>query len=390
MTAQGILFVSHDASRSGAPIALLHFLRWFKNNGNRPFSVMLGGDGELLSDFEEIAPTWSINWSHWRPGTRRTRLLNQVGFGSWACRAETNDARGFAAGCSPGLVYANSIASARAIDVLALDVPVLTYVHELKMMIQKLWSPHLERLLVNTRQFVAGSRAVQENLIREHGVAPKRIEIVHESIRVDQIRAGRTREEILRELGMPDDAQLVMGIGIGVWRKGIDIFVRLTKEVCQQNRRAHFVWIGCTSDAPVDVDYDIDYDIRTCGLTGRIRFLGMLARYAEYLAAADVFALTSREDPYPLVCLEAAALGKPIVCFAGAGGAPEFVEQDCGFVVPYLDVTAMAGRIASLLESADCRIKMGTVARRKVTERHDISVAAPRILEIIERTIARH
>jgi glycosyltransferase involved in cell wall biosynthesis len=107
------------------------------------------------------------------------------------------------------------------------------------------------------------------------------------------------------------------------------------------------------------------------------------------LAAADVFALTSREDPYPLVCLEAAALGKPIVCFAGAGGAPEFVEQDCGFVVPYFDVTAMAGRIASLLESADCRIKMGAAARRKVAERHDISVAAPRILEIIERTIAR-
>jgi len=27
-------------------------------------------------------------------------------------------------------------------------------------------------------------------------------------------------------------------------------------------------------------------------------------------------------------------------------------------------------------------------ARRKVTERHDVSIAAPRILEIIERTIA--
>jgi glycosyltransferase involved in cell wall biosynthesis len=344
---------------------------------------MLGGDGELVSDFEEIAPTWSINWSRWRPGMFRTRLLNKGGLGSWACRAETNDARGFAAGCSPALVYANSIASARAIDVLALDVPVLTYVHELELVFQERWSPHLERLLVNTRQFVAGSNAVRENLIRGHGVAPERIEIVHESIPVDQIRAVRTREEILQELGMPDDAQLVMGIGRDLWRKGSDIFVHLAQAVCQQNRRAHFVWIGGTSNP------QLSYDIRTSGLSGRIRFLGLLTKYAEYLAVADVFALTSREDPYPLVCLEAAALGKPIVCFAGAGGAPEFVEQDCGFVVPYFDVTAMAGRIASLLESADCRIKMGAAARRKVTERHDISVAAPRILEIIERTIAR-
>ncbi len=30
---------------------------------------------------------------------------------------------------------------------------------------------------------------------------------------------------------------------------------------------------------------------------------------------------------------------------------------------------------------------MGEAARRKVIERHDISVAAPRIAEIIERTI---
>ena len=40
------------------------------------------------------------------------------------------------------------------------------------------------------------------------------------------------------------------------------------------------------------------------------------------------------EDPYTLVCLEAAALEKPYVCFEGAGGSPEFVEEDCGFVVP--------------------------------------------------------
>jgi glycosyltransferase involved in cell wall biosynthesis len=86
--------------------------------------------------------------------------------------------------------------------------------------------------------------------------------------------------------------------------------------------------------------------------------------------------------------LEAAALEKPIICFAGAGGMPEFVEDDCGFVVPYLDITAMAERVACLLDSPECRLKMGEAACRKVAQRHDISVAAPRIMEIIERTIA--
>jgi glycosyltransferase involved in cell wall biosynthesis len=89
------------------------------------------------------------------------------------------------------------------------------------------------------------------------------------------------------------------------------------------------------------------------------------------------------------VCLEAATLAKPIVCFAGAGGAPEFVEEDCGFVVPYLDTMAMADRVVSLLDSQECRVTIGSAARRKVAQRHDLNGTAPRITEIIERTIAR-
>jgi glycosyltransferase involved in cell wall biosynthesis len=97
----------------------------------------------------------------------------------------------------------------------------------------------------------------------------------------------------------------------------------------------------------------------------------------------DVFTLTSREDPYPAVVLEAAALGKPIVCFQQSGGAPEFVEGDCGFVVPYLDVEAMAGRIAELLDDDDLRTRLGEAARRKVGMQHDLNRVAPRISQII-------
>src|SRR2546425_8840604 len=117
--------------------------------------------------------------------------------------------------------------------------------------------------------------------------------------------------------------------------------------------------------------------------TSRTRAESLVGKRSERVdAAADVFVLTSREDPYPLVCLEAAALEKPIVCFANAGGASEFVEKDCGFVVPYLDMLAMADRIVSLIDSADRRRTMGTAARRKVKERHDVSRAAPHIADI--------
>ena len=383
---RGILFVSHDATRTGAPIALLHLLRWFKKNGDRPFSVLLGGGGELVGDFEELANTWSMDCSRWRPDALRRGLLTAAGLGAWGRRAEERDVRRFAARRSPALVYANSIASARVIDVLAPQASILTHVHELDFMFDALSSPSLALLLGKTSQFVACSCAVRENLIRGHEVAPERVETVHESIPVDQVAAQRPRGHVLQELHIPADALLVVGSGTTSWRKGSDLFIQLARVISRQRPGVYFAWIGGGSLLEFA---QAEHDIRAAELGKKIRFTGGVATPADYLAAADVFVLTSREDPYPLVCLEAAVLQKPIVCFANAGGMPEFVEGDCGFVVPYLDVAAMADRVIYLLDSSERRLTMGAAARRKVAQRHDISKAAPRILEIIERTIAQ-
>ena len=382
---RGVLFVSHEATRSGAPTELLHFLRWFKKNGNRPFAVLLGCDGELTSAFHEVADTWSLDRTDWRPESLRSRFFRRIGLGQWTHRAETAEVVRFVARCAPALVYANSIASARVIEILAPEVPVLTHVHELEFMFRALANPSLGSLMTRSRRFIACSKAVRENLIREHGVDPKRVETVYEAIPVRQTQAKRTREEILRELHLPDDAFIVAGCGTVNWIKGPDLFVQVAREMCHQRPQAFFMWIG---GGPALELAQFEHDARLAGLGDRIRFTGAVSEAADYLAAADAFALTSRQDSYPLTALEAAALQKPIVCFAGAGGMPEFVEDDCGFVVPYLDVKAMADRLICLLDSPERQLTMGGAARRKVEQRHDIGEAAPRIKEIIERTIA--
>jgi glycosyltransferase involved in cell wall biosynthesis len=213
---------------------------------------------------------------------------------------------------------------------------------------------------------------------------PDRIDTVHEAIPVDGVNVQRSREEILQQLGLPDNAVLVVASGILYWGKGADLFVQLARAVCRQRPNAYFAWIGYSSPEQV---VQCKHDVRLAGLEGRVCLTGAVPRPADYFAAADVFVLPSREDSFPLACLEAAVLGKPIVCFADAGGAPEFVEDDCGFVVPYLDVAGMAERLIFLLDSLEYRLRMGAAARRKVKERHNVSIAGPRIAEIIERTI---
>jgi hypothetical protein len=56
----------------------------------------------------------------------------------------------------------------------------------------------------------------------------------------------------------------------------------------------------------------------------------------------------------------------PIVCFEDAGGMPEFVGKDAGFVIPYLDVTRAADSIMTLASSDGLRRSLGACAAAKV------------------------
>jgi glycosyltransferase involved in cell wall biosynthesis len=387
VSTRGISFVIPLGERNGATTALLHFLRWFKANGRRPFSILAAQDGELISEYGKLADTWTADRSHWCPGGLRAQGLGALGLGRWAQRAERADLRRFAGRCSPGLIYVNSVTreGARLVELLELRIPVLMHVHALEFFLHREAGSALPWVLSQAKQFIACSDAVRENLIRRHGITPDRIETVHEAIPVEEVCSKRTRAEILQELQLPDGALLVAACGNLYWGKGADLFVQLARAVCRQSSCAYFVWMGQTEPQEVA---RFRHDVRLLGLEQRVRLTGAVRRSADYLAAADVFVLTSREDSFPLVCLEAAALGKPIVCFREAGGMPEFVQQDCGFVVPYLDVAAMSEALICLLDSPECRLKMGEAARRKVIQRHDISVAAPRIMDIIERTAA--
>ena len=115
-----------------------------------------------------------------------------------------------------------------------------------------------------------------------------------------------------------------------------------------------------------------------------MRFLGIQSNPFDYFAACDVLTLLSREEAFGMVCLEAAVFGKPSVCFETAGVA-EFVEDDCGFVVPYLDIETMATKVANLLNNQDLYQRLGQRAKQKVQERHDIGIIAPKVLKIIEK-----
>ena len=384
-----ILFISHDASRTGAPIALLTFLRWLRANSDYRFEVLLGSGGAMESAFQSLTPTTTADVAAGRYLGHLSATVPQVLLNAWRKKRLRSLARRLS---KVDLVYSNTLQNGALLrELWRPGQNVLSHVHELEWWLGYRTSARdLDFTKEVTDHYIACSRVTSESLVSAQGVPPERITLCHAFVAVDEVelvRARANRHFTRRRLGISPDALVVGGVGTMDWRKGPDLFVQLAAMVIRRlpETDVHFVWAG--GDATGPARGGLLMDARRLGLGDRIRFVGPLEHPAELFAAMDVFALTSREDPFPLVMLEAAAAGVPLVCFAGGGGAPEFAHPDAGRVAAYLDVAGMATAVSDLLEREDERQRMGQIAAERVRKRHTVDQAGPVLMDVIQRSL---
>lgn len=104
------------------------------------------------------------------------------------------------------------------------------------------------------------------------------------------------------------------------------------------------------------------------GLTDHIVFTGFRKDVKQLLAASDIYAMPSFEEPCAVAFLEAMAMSKPIVAL-DSGGTPQLVDQGkAGFLAQPGDISALADYLASLIEQPALRQSMGEYARERVTQ----------------------
>lgn len=97
--------------------------------------------------------------------------------------------------------------------------------------------------------------------------------------------------------------------------------------------------------------------------------------------------MTSREDSFPLVNLEAGIMKKPVLCFEDSGGSVEFVSNNCGVVSPYLDIEHMANKIVELYNNKELMETLGFNAHEKVVNELNTNVQANKIFEILKQHV---
>lgn len=383
-----ILFLNHSASRNGASILLLDLVKWLRIRSTVQPTLMSFGRGPLETEFQDAVST--IRWRS------PSRLLGQTPFSQVSRISRNLDVgtlKWLAKTRRLDLIYANTAATWPQVQaLLQMRIPVLWHIHELPYALAlSLRGANALGLMSRVDRFVAVSAPVVDALHGEYGVPREKIDLVHgfarAPIRTKTVSA-QIRAELMSQFGWPLDAFVVGGCGGLGWRKGTDLFLQVARACASADggTAMRFVWIG--GDAADSEALQFQHDLRKLGLESVCQHVPSTADVSNYYCAMDTFALTSREDPFPLVMLEAGAAGVPTVCFAESGGGPEFVGDDAGVVVPYLDVAAFVAALQRLHRAPAMRRMQGEAARRRVLTQYGVEAQAPKLLASIERCLA--
>lgn len=376
-----LLFISHDASRTGAPILLLNLLKELKSKTEYSFDVLFREGGPLFAEFEQLASCHIWNKTYSCKSILKELILNQS-LVKYRSNREKNRYLNKVKSNYYQLIYSNSVKSA---DILVemtenAEIPIIQHVHELEFMIQTFCNPEaFKKSISRTSKFIAVSKIVQENLIQNHKVSKEKIDIIHAFI-PNEIEINKSRQQIRKELMFNEEDFVVVGSGTTDLRKGTDIFIQVAKKTIE-NEEIKFLWVG--GDRNSREFYIFQQDIQKLGLSNSIIITGTVDNPYDYFNAGDVFLMTSREDPFPLVCLEAARLKKPIICFENAIGSTEFINNENGIVVPYLSINEIATSITELSKDADTLTKKGS-AIQKDSERFNLMNASNQIKNLLQ------
>jgi len=371
-----VLFIGHEASKTGAPIALKHLmLSLEKTNRIQPWFVA-DGDGPLFDDYAALTP--AIRSTDYP--ISRSSFIHSL-------------ARWFAQMEGPKVAVCNTVVTREYAKALHdAGIPVIAWVHELPTSITRFGggAQTMKTIFQSARQVVYVSRSVQQANNRAFGSAPDFGRVIHNGVTPETSRDGQFREKLARELRIPISAPLVMGCGSIDGRKGVDLFIRVAHNILTEmkgegTQLPHFIWVGAGTGN--EWHTWCIHDAKILGIARQVHFSGERNDIADFYQHSRVFLLTSREDPFPLVSMEAMAYGLPVIAFAGATGQGILLKR-CGVVVPYLETDAMAQAAITLLRAPQQCAEVGQAVSRHILEHYSWDRCAADFMGEIDAILA--
>ena len=362
---KGIIYVSHDACYNGAQLLSLNIIEQLSKVYKYNVFVILINGGVLIDKFKLLASDYicleeqkdSINsLIHWLKNTQCKKAM------------------------------CNTVITGDVLKVLSEHgIHCISMIHEMEQVIKQY---HCESKLANIIKYadkiVYASDYVRKSADKICKVLDEKVMIIPQgNYKVNSygVHNAETRHIVRKKLGLSDDAQIILGVGFGDERKGIDLFIKAAIRTCTQNLLAAFVWVG---EIDQSKKAELDHMLFECSCKNQIVFAGPTDDVFLFYSAADLFVLTSREDPFPTVVMEAMEAGLPVVAFRDGGGYVENVTPETGVLVEMENWMSMADEISILLNDKYRRDELGKNAHNYIKKNFNFLDYVHSLLDLLD------
>jgi L-malate glycosyltransferase len=311
-----ILFFTPSGGRTGSEMML-----WYLLNALNPdvFEVQLVcfKDGELLKDFPPHIKT------HYVPTefSLSDKIKFKFGINRFNKRISEIQKQ-----FKADIWYLNTIKTCNVFHLAkTFRVKTICHFHELPSVWNDLTIQELQNCL-SADMSIGCSQIVYEKLCQVGAKNPVYFTSFSD---LSQVKINQTRiQELKSELLIKETDFTWIMAGTPDYRKGYDFIPQIAEKL--NNETVHLIWIGKPIDSGISLL--VSKQIQFSNTKTRVHLLGLQKEdYFNYMALADGFMLTSREEPRGLVVIEAAFLQKPIVSF-DSGGIAEFLQNGMGKV----------------------------------------------------------
>ena len=341
-----IVCVLHDAHFMGAQVLALNLIRTLTRRLGYNVEAILCGPGPLVAEFEAAARVHDFA----SPDLTREAKLAVVR------RLYDLGAR---------IAICNTSVVGEAVELLKLaGFSVVSLIHELPGLIHEYkLETSVERIARHADRLVFPAEVVRDSFIGTSSAFADRSVVQPQGLFAPNKFFGHresARRELRERLGLPATTRIALAVGYADHRKGVDLFAEVAVRVAGQLADVAFVWVGHGERSAFE---RARASIEAAGLDDRVLFPGPIRDSDLFFAGADAYLMTSREDPFPSVILQALDAGLPVIGFEGAGGFVDLLRRGCGVLVPLADTRAMADVLLRVLRSPGEREQLALTGR---------------------------
>ncbi len=236
----------------------------------------------------------------------------------------------------------------------------------------------LAAILALSDRIIVDSEKVKRDITRFYGIGGRRIV----AIPCGTNRIGKFRR--IRKVGK----RIILFVGNMAEKKGLTDLVNAMKPVADSVRGAELWLVGPSEDVFAPYQKRLRKLVSSIGLSGRVRFFGMVDSVEPYYDACEFLVLPSHHsEGFGLPIIEAAQFGKPSVAtriFRQTG----VINKRTGLVVPEKNPQELANAMLMLLENKKLRARLGSNAKM-FSRKFDWGISAEKFENVVQEAYGR-